>query len=180
MYGTFPTAFCKAITPFIKGQRVIDLGCGDMGRTDVLRRLDPAVILAVDKELPQAQGLGPQKGDKVIPIQGYFKDLLPTVGVFAPTVAHVAWPPNDPLFGLMDILDLVPTVIYVGCNFDGSSCGSPALFKYFITRALTLYIPDPQNSLIVLGEKLPNHRAPTSEEDAALNMHSGNIRAFKS
>ena len=176
MYGTFPSNFCKAIAPFIKGQRLVDLGSGDMGRTDVLRLLDPAVILAVDKE---PRGPAPELHPTIIPLQGYFKDVLKTIEVFAPTVAHIAWPINNPMPGLIEILELVPTVVYVGCNTDGSSCGDIPLFKYMLTRALTLYLPEQQNSLIVLGGKLKTPRSPTPEEDAALNQYTGKIRPFK-
>lgn len=171
MYGTLPPAFCKALAPFIKGQRVVDLGCGDMGRTDILRRLDPAVILAVDKDL-QATVASPELHPLIIPLKGYFKDVVATVRVFAPTVAHIAWPPNAPMPGLTDILALAPTVIYVGCNTDGSSCGDTPMIKHLLGRKLVLYLPEKQNSLIIVTTPLDRPRKPTPEEAAALDTQA--------
>lgn len=101
--------------------------------------------------------------------QGLFAESLGVIRDFKPTVAHVSWPANYPT-GLVKILTGIPTVIYVGCNTDGTACGDRALFQYMLTRKLVKYLPDRRNTLIVVTRLLDAPRDATYEEKAALDQ----------
>lgn len=170
MYGTFPATFKKALRPYITNQRVIDLGCGDCERADILLSLDPEAIVGVD--------LDPPCKTSILTIAKDFKEALPEIFSFKPTIAHLAWPINNECPGLVPILHHVPTVIYVGCNTDGTSCGNRDLFKHFITREILLHIPNRQNTLIVYGQPTQTPRSKVYEEIAALDQWNSPYKIY--
>jgi hypothetical protein len=158
MWGSFPRAFRKAVRPYIKNQRVVDLGCGDCERADILLGMNPEAIVGVDQDPPCKTS--------VLTIMGYFDQVFEKVLEFKPTVAHVAWPSNHYSPGLVPLLEMVPTVIYVGSNVGGTACGGSDLWEYVTTRKVLLYLPERRNSLIVYGP-VTGTRALTHEELAA-------------
>jgi len=165
MYGHIPRKHQDALRRFVRGARVVDLGCGDMERTWTLLGCDPEAVLAVDSHLPSS----PKAHPRLTLHQGLFNDSLGVIRDFRPTVAHVSWPANY-LTGLVKLLTDIPTVIYVGCNTDGTACGERALFQYMLTRKMVRYLPDRQNTLIVVTKLLDNPRDATYEEKAALDQ----------
>jgi hypothetical protein len=170
MYGYFPENHRDALRPYVKDQRVVDLGAGDCERTRVLSQLHPAALLAVDKEFPYEYPPPDALPFKRLP--GAFIDVFKRVRDFRPTVAHLAWPINYPTPGLLNLLRLVPTVIYVGCNTDGSACGTSHLFKYLLNREVKLYMPDRRNTLIVYGCHRKVTRMPLPEERAGMDQRT--------
>jgi hypothetical protein len=155
MWGTFPKTFQKALRPYVKGQRVVDIGCGDCERADILLGMDPEAIVGVDKDPPCKTS--------ILTIPEYFNKALEHVKQFKPTVAHVAWPANYMTPGLVDLIQLVPTVIYVGSNVDGTGCGSMDFWRYITTREVLLYRPDRSNTLIIYGSKVVTRKLAHEE-----------------
>lgn len=132
----------------IRGRNVLDLGAGDGDRAVYLRRMGPSHLVLVDKE------------DCVLWVEGdtvrYLFNapkLHALAAALSPYVAHVAWPSNRHLPGLVKLLEGASEVIYVGTCTGGSFCGDTTLFDYFRTRKVLAYHPDTQNTLIVYGER---------------------------
>lgn len=175
MHGTFPIRFQEVVAPFVRGVTVLDLGAGDGERTKVLRSLGADRVVAVDK-LGLDESLTPSSGMEYI--EGYFDSasVQKLARSFEGFVAHVAWPQNCQLPGLVDILRRASVVIYVGCCTGGTFCGNQELFDYLRMRGVLAYEPELRNTLTVYGGILPEARmAVTYEEWAA---YSSNMAMF--
>ena len=70
--------------------------------------------------------------------------------------------------GLLQLLARAETIVYLGKNTDGSMCGFPAVFEHMVGRRLLAYVPHFRNTLVVVGARLTEPRAPQHEELAGL------------
>lgn len=84
-------------------------------------------------------------------------------------MAFVSWPANRPDEGLLTLLKRAATLIYLGKCTDGTCCGWPGLFTYFLSRELLVHVPDEYNTLFVYGGALETPRTGEWEERAGLD-----------
>lgn len=156
----------------IQGKHVLDLGAGDFTLSRYLLQHGAKFVTAVEPHNPSRYGPPVKAPPNFVHLPVYFdNDTLPDyIKTTNVEVAFLSWPANHHLPGLLPLLREIPTILYLGTNFNGTSCGHPALFKFFLTRELVAFVDrQPHNSMIILGERLPKgQRLPTPEEDAAL------------
>jgi hypothetical protein len=151
-----------AVEEFVRDKKVIDLGCGDAGWTEMMVIMGPKLIIAVDKQLPR--DTGPPRQIKWV--EKTFQDYE-NEGGEVPEVAFVSWPVNRPLPALLRMVQKAKVVIYLGKNTDGTSCGWPELFAHFSGRELLRHVPKRANTLTVYGGPVDEPRMLTGEEVAA-------------
>jgi hypothetical protein len=165
LYGKPSQAQREALQPYVQGLHVHDLGAGTHPHYMALEllALGATGVTAIDPK----ESLPPEDPR----IQVVCASLLDLVGL-APDVGFVSWPPRT-AEGLLSILEATKTLVYLGKNTDGVSCGFPELFQLMTRRGLLAYVPDRQNCLIVLGGYLQGAREPTGEERAG--MHSPSL-----
>lgn len=173
------------IQEHVRGQRVMDLGAGDLTWAKNLCWLGAREVIAVDKDPRVLQypsiPIEPNKDwymnkdilntsittpHSIKGVYAYFQEVNPDT---VPPVVFLSWPQNYYMEGLLPLVERAEKVIYLGTNLDGSECGFPALFEHFLQRRLIEYVPTKKNSLLVLGERLPTPRKPTLEETGALD-----------
>ena len=165
LYGKLSQAQREALQPYVQGLHVHDLGAGTyphyMARE--LLALGATGVTAIDAKESQ-----PPDDPRILVVRADFLDL---VGL-SPDVGFVSWPPRT-AEGLLSILEATKTLVYLGKNTDGVSCGFPEMFQLMTRRRLFVYIPDRQNCLLVVGGYLQRAREPTGEERAG--MHSPSL-----
>lgn len=166
-YGKLIAGHVKALRPHVAGRVVHDLGAGDMEKARLLLHLGAEKVHAVEKDsYPFSLPLRIDRHEM------YFKDYRPA----EIDVAFLSWPSNHLLEGLLPLLVKAKTIIYLGKNTDGTSCGFPALFVYLTTRRLLVHKPHPRNTLIIVGERLRKPRAPEHEELAGIRAYDELLR----
>lgn len=169
-YGRMDISQRRAVADAVRGETVIDLGCGDLGWAAMLIGECLAErVIAVDIR-PAQVNLAP---DKIQVVESRFADYDGEV----PDIAFLSWPVNRPLPGLLRLVEQIPIVIYLGKNTDGSACGWPDLFEHFSHRALTLHMPRRSNTLTVYGEPC-DARQLTGEEIAARFYYSDSFLTY--
>jgi hypothetical protein len=172
-FGHFTGPMLGMLRIAIEGRHVWDLGCGvSLNHCDTLFAAKAAKITAVEKENPnlrRVRQLRDSAGKRFSFKQMTFEKLL-TEETPEIDVAFVSWPHNAPskIVGLPRLLASASTIIYLGCNMDGSACGTPEMFSEFIMRRLIVSIPHKWNTMLILGERQDTQRMPTSEEMAVL------------
>lgn len=132
----------QIIKKYISGKQVYDLGCGNLMLSYELLSMGASNIFAVDKEIPEQILRQP-----FIHFQRtYFKNITDT-----PEIAFVSWPDNTANFG--DLILNSKTVIYLGQNYMGTSCGSQSFWFPLYKREI-LEINFDLNTLIIYGPNL--------------------------
>lgn len=158
-YGRMNARQRRAVADAVRGETVIDLGCGDLGWAAMLvGECQAERVIAVDKA-PCLINLAPDKIEVVESRFEYYDGVIPDI-------AFLSWPMNHPMPGLLRLVEQIPIVIYLGKNVDGSACGWPGLFEHFSGRALALHMPHHGSTLTVYGEPC-DARQLTGEEIAA-------------
>lgn len=168
-YGKLNKLMQHTIDSFVKGKVVYDLGAGDLKLSKAMLSLGANQVYAIDKE-----GLHDprQPIDKLTFFEGYF-DMFIEEHPELPekdAVAFVSWPANHKLGGLLDLMEKFETIIYLGKNTDGRSCGWPGFFHKMYLRPVLAHVPWKRNTLIIWGkhdDKLAvEHRQLVLEERA--------------
>jgi hypothetical protein len=162
-YASFNPAQREAIAQHVRAKIVHDLGAGDLILSRELLDLGARRVYAIDKEdkpsiKPWPRGLHYK--------QEYFHNLSQT----KMDTIFLSWPINHET-NLVPLIRGAGTLIYLGCNTGGTACGTPGLFLAMVSRKLLAYVPDPRNSLIIVGESLRAPREPTGEELAGMTMY---------
>lgn len=160
MYGQLSPEQREVVAAFVRGKRVIDLGCGNCALTNVLIETCGAEhVIALDYKMPPREDV-----PKIAFVNSLFEDYDSEV----PEVALLSWPVNRPLPALLRLVEQAETVIYLGKNTDGTSCGWRGLYEHFSGRAVLRHLPDRRNTLTVYG--WPEADRPlTGEETAAIH-----------
>jgi len=176
-YGKLFPEMETTLREVIQDQDVFDLGAGKF--VDLSRRLlmlGAKTATAVEKELFWFHKDVLPPGLRLV--RSYFHEWAPPEE-FRDGVAFISWPANYRSQVTKLLQDHPPKVIiYLGSNFDGTTCGTPEFFKHLMTRELLHHHPNPRNSMIIVGDPLPEgeEREPTYEEWAAL---MGEIQRYR-
>lgn len=152
----------------VKGRVVADLGCGSGMLTKTMARWGASMVHGVDKE-----SLNDPNSKRVHWHRSYFAYWQMPSDV---EIAVVSWPQNSPLQGLMELLQLVPHVVYIGRNTDGTACGNPDLMRYLSGRAAIHHITQLANVLIHYGPGFRPLPDMYHEEYAATHHDQGIIQ----
>lgn len=145
----------------VAGKVVADLGCGDGSLAVTMANMGASVVRAVDKAPARI------KHDGVVFHQSYFDRWTMPEDV---QVAVLAWPQNNSLPGLTDLLNRSLEVVYLGKNTDGSACGTGSLFANLARRVVVKYLPDRGNVMIHYGNQPRGDARLHHEEFAALEQ----------
>ena len=159
-FGQLNKAQLKALVPLVRGKVIHDLGAGDLGLALELLNLGASKVIAIDKEYYNFNGVPPEIELR----RQYFKDMQEEIDI-----AFVSWPANYDN-GLLRVLMQTKTIIYLGTNMDGNSCGIPAMFEYLSKRKATQVLGTPvsRNTLICYTEIATGPRELFEEEKAAI------------
>lgn len=157
-YGRLNERQRKAVSKHIRGKVIHDLGAGDLGLSTELLRLGAAEVYAVDKE----------DTPRFLPRRLHYKSAYFNEITSRMDTVFLSWPTNHEAH-LLPHLAQAQTLIYLGKNTDGTSCGTPALFRAMIRRDLLDYEPDKHNCLVIVGRCLETPREPTGEELAGMS-----------
>ena len=158
------TRYLKGV---VKGKVVADLGCGMGMLTKLMARMGATRVHGVDKET-----LTGRNSKRVLWHQSYLAYWKMPADV---EVAVVSWPQNTPLQGLRELIQVVPHVVYIGKNTDGTACGNPTLMRYLSERAAIHHIPTPKNVLIHYGPGPRPFPYVYHEEFAGMNQEGDSL-----
>jgi len=158
----------RYLRDIVKGKVVADLGCGRGLLSKLMARWGASMVHGVDKESSTHHRNSP----KVHWHQSYLAYWQMPTDV---EIAVVSWPQNSPLQGLMELLQAVPHVVYIGRNTDGTSCGNPDLMRYLSGRAAIHHITQIANVLIHYGPGPRPLPEMYHEEYAATHQDQGTI-----
>ena len=157
-HGNLSPAQQEAVHPYIQGKVVHDLGCGDGELSLWLVKAGAEKVIGLDRDRYVFNKLS-----KVVFVHGHFHDYHEPC-----ETAFVSWPVNWQS-GIESILARAKTVVYLGTNMGGSSCGSREMFEHLVGREVLAHLPEQKNTLIVYGPRVIQ-REPLPEEFAALNQ----------
>ena len=167
-FGCMTATMRAVMAPHLKDKIVIDLGAGSGRHARYMARHGGAShVHAVDKGT-----LGSAADHARITKYEHTPYIRLVTGAQpAPEydVAFVAWPVNYYTEGLVELCERAKTVIYLGCNYNGTACGNTKLFEHFISRELLAEVPHERNTLLILGDPLSERRVPTFEEFGGLD-----------
>lgn len=160
--GRLSSEQCAVVRRFTEGQRVHDLGAGDLSLArKILNEFKAESVVAVDKDSRAADA-------NVKVVRAAFNTYRALLQ--APIqVAFVSWPLNCQLPGLLDLLAPAGAVIYLGKNTDGVACGWPGFYLDLSAREVLAHVPERRNTLIVYGPQRVN-RLPLGEELAGIDF----------
>jgi hypothetical protein len=157
MIGMLTPEMTQALTPFVQGRHIFDLGAYDLRLSKTLVDIGASKVTAVDRsEMPSPSRLYPE----IETVQAYFKDVAPVEAAF------VSWPVNWPC-ALLEVIQNADLVIYLGRNTDGMVCGYEALWRHLRGRDVLCHIPCPVNTLVVYGKPLKVPREKGLPEEMA-------------
>ncbi len=163
-YGRLSRAQREAVSRIVTGKVVWDLGAGDGALGALLRLVGAERVIAIEKS----------------PVCDYFTHC-PSVELRqlrfdevedeSMPLVFLSWPNNHETPGLARIVRNAETVIYLGKNTDGTSCGWPRLFEELAQREVVCHVPQRANTLIVYGaRRVERERLP--EEQAGIDIYS--------
>ena len=173
MFAHLTPKMRRVLHEYAENRLVYDLGAGDCKLARQVAKYARSVF-AVD---PKISGRLRADGN-IVYIPWTFDNFMH--GVDPPwEVALVSWPPNNDraMQTLLPILAQSAVVIYIGCNTDGTACGTPDLFRHFAQRTLLVEIPNRRNTMLVLGPQ-SGYRELTFEEFAGINDSTVHIYPF--
>jgi hypothetical protein len=164
-WATLTPTMRQALLDVSTGARVYDFGAGDCELANLVADVAASVTAIDDQNTCESQ-----RDPRVLFIYDTFRDaaeFLPP----ACDVAIVSWPTNNArtMLELLPWLQHATRIVYIGSNFDGTECGSPALYGYFATRELLWHESHVLNSMLILGAPAVARRDLTREEAAGID-----------
>lgn len=157
----------EAVRYYVKNQLVYDLGAGMLGWAEKLAQFGAEHVTAVDdiyKDQQENVLNNCRAWKKCAPEDVTIDDRdfreFHLTGPNALHTAFIAWPHNTygRTMGLELLAMKAKTIIYLGKNLDGTSCGSPQLWRMLMQRKVLCFLPSARNSLIVYGPDLDRPR----------------------
>lgn len=172
-YGALTPAMIASLRPHVEGKVVLDIGAGDgeLAQLLVSEHLGASFVHAVDKLLK------PNPFPTHANIQWHERTTFYDLCYGAPRcpkfdVAFVSWPANHALPGLIDLCQQAQKVVYLGRNYQGNACGFREFFLHLLGRELLSEIGHLSNSMVIVGQEVPEPRKPTFEEHCGLSWES--------
>lgn len=160
-YGKLTPKMKEAIRPYVEDKIIVDLGAGDLTQAKILCELGAYTVHAVDKTLPYIEP------DCIYTYDTYFRNMPAFEDA---TVVFISWPlPSLDFRELEPLFERVDYIIYLGSNYDGTVCGTPAMFRYLLSREIEQHIFHRMNDLIIYGRKLGYERVPIRAELAGID-----------
>ncbi len=172
-YGHLTEEMFRVLGEHVAGRVVYDLGAGDLGRTCDLVDLGAAKVIAVDKHTWRCERRpSPSKVEfRWETFEGLLNDL-DHEGTQSFEVAFLAWPINEALPGLLQILRRAEVVCYLGMNDGCTACGWPDLYAYLATRQVLAEVNSRRNDLLIYGAHLERRRHLRPEESRGLSVQA--------
>ncbi len=174
-----------ALSTFVRGRVVHDLGAGNLMGSMALLEAGATTVVAVDVVYREDQitlamahfaaSVAAEMNRRIDVRAETFEELLRKVeaGVEALDVAFVSWPLNRRMPELVELCRRSRIVCYLGSCTDGNACGHEDLFEHFLGRELVAEVRDRANTLLIVAEPRAERRAPTAEEHAGLKQNDG-------
>lgn len=147
-YGSFTKKQREVVQTIVTGNRVFDLGCGNMSLSMQLLQMGAKHVVAIDRMLVEA----PMKKMTQVPL---FFEQYYDIGENLPTakdIVFTSWPANHSMPGFTALCHTAGIVIYLGKNTDGIACATPAFFKMMQHRTVLAHYPHRDNTLLVYGK----------------------------
>lgn len=157
------------VRTFVQGMNVHDLGAGQLGMARKLVELGAHTVTAVDKDYEGRLQLYQDRPAQVSLVGETFEEYA-RHGHFI-DVAFVCWPECYQQEGIVELINKVRVVIYLGSNFDGTACGCTDMWENLKRKEVLALVPSRWNSLIVYAGQKWIARRPVPEEYAALHRH---------
>jgi predicted RNA methylase len=171
-FGKLNDEQAALLKPFVAGKVVYDLGAGHLGMAQDIVRLGAKRVVAVDQIYKDP---GENCWNECKPWEGGENIVLKAMSFYEFIEAKrkpmrtvlVSWPFAH--ISRMDaeltaLVEEARTLIYLGCNTDGTYCGGPLLFEEFRRRKVLAHSPNKFNSLAVYGAHSTEPRPPLPEE----------------
>lgn len=179
MFAKLTSRMKAEIHRIVRDKVVVDLGAGDFYFSELVAERGAKKVYAVEPDyLGHTSLLGGMKPElidqayhdllqghpkvQVVPL--YFEEVKNEVPESF-DIAILSWPMNSANKGLVDLLKKAKKVIYVGHNYDFTSCGDDHLFEYFMQREVEFIIEDSKNTLLIYGKELQAPRKPCCLEE---------------
>jgi hypothetical protein len=164
-WATLTPTMRQALLDVSSDARVYDFGAGDCELANLVADV-AASVTAIDKQRPRKGACNA----RVAFVPATFRDAAEFLSP-ACDVAIVSWPVNNArtMLALLPWLQHAAHIVYIGSNFDGTACGSPALYGYFATRELLWHESHVLNSMLILGAPAVARRDLTREEAAGID-----------
>jgi hypothetical protein len=163
LYGRLNEKQRETVALHVKGKHVHDLGAGNGGLALELIKLGAEKVTTIERHDIHV------KHPRIEVRQGYFHDFP----MLKPDVVFVSWPPNHKDHDLYRLCRDARVLVYLGKCTDGTACGQPEMFEDMLHRELLAYIPDRQNTLVIVGAPIDFKRSPMGEERAGLDLNTG-------
>lgn len=160
-YGKLTPKMKEAIRPYVEDKIIVDLGAGDLTQAKILCELGAYTVHAVEPAAPYIEP------DCIYTYATHFRGMPAFEDA---TVVFISWPlPSLDFRELEPLFERAEHIIYLGSNYDGTACGTPAMFLYLLSREIEQHIFHRTNDLIIYGRKLGYARAPIRAELAGID-----------
>ena len=129
-------------------------------------------MIAVDKRYAHGRLVGaPSKVKLVGELFEQYAARKPRIAV-----AFVSWP--EQYSSPESLVETAPVVVYVGCNFDGTACGSFRFWHHLVRRDLLVSYHDRVETMLIYGPYTGKERELVPEEYAA--VHRSRVYSYGS
>lgn len=172
MFGEISEGMRVRLKEILQGKEIWALGAGpDLHEAWVLLSLGAKRVWSVDKS-QRFLGSSTNKvqtgsGYEILDFRGYFEEFfdLKRGEDNTQVITFLKWPQTNFTPGLIDLLGLSQTVVYVGKNDGATACGSPQLWGYLSRRELQEEIQSCKNDMLVYGGVSPIEYPPRCREE---------------
>jgi hypothetical protein len=154
----------QQLTALCQGKHVLDIGGYDASLASKLIDGGAKSVTVLDKERPlHEQNRHP---GKITCKQQTFEEFL-AADQHTWEVGVISWPVNNDyaMRPAIEILKRCKEVAYMGCNLDGTQCGTQLLWQYLTTRKRIKNNPTRRNSLLTYAAEPRHSNQPLAKEE---------------